>query len=64
MHIKTKVERFRVQRSGLKNARPVPIKGILSSSGIKIGYTQKDWSDLQVLDQCGGQRPPLVTFEL
>jgi hypothetical protein len=53
-----------VQRSGLKNPQPTHIKRILFSSCIESRYTQMDMSGIQDLDQHGGQRPPVVTFEL
>jgi hypothetical protein len=51
----TKVERFRVQRSGLKNSRPV----LFVVSGLVTPWVMSDITDL---DQCSKQVPTVVTF--
>jgi hypothetical protein len=60
---KVKVERFRVQSSGLKNPQPTHIKGILNLSCLWSRFTEWGMSGIPDLDQYGEQFPSLVTFE-
>jgi hypothetical protein len=48
----------------LKNPQTAFIKGILSSLRLKSRFIQWPMSGIPDLEQYGGQRPPVVTFEL
>jgi hypothetical protein len=58
----TKVKRFRVQSSGLKNSQPTPIKGI-SLHVLITPFTQWVKSGIPDLDQCIMPFQEVVTFE-
>ena len=57
------VERFRVQRSGLKKTMTVRIKGIVSSSGYKSAPLNRVRRVMQILINIGGSILSVVTFE-
>jgi hypothetical protein len=57
------VERFKVQRSGLKNPQTTRIKGILSLSCLYIRFTQYGMPGIPNIDQSGETFPLVVTFE-
>jgi len=58
----TKVTRFRVQSSRLKNSQPIPFKGI-SLHVLITPFTQWVKSGIPGLDQCIMPFQEVVTFE-